>query len=101
MNKHERENTIKIQTNFASNGTPTDPLGHEVYITVKRPDGTDLVPKTLASRESTGVYYYTFNTTDDDLLGIYTCIWECVQPIGGPTAPPIVQRETFQLVSLY
>ena len=55
------------------NGTLTDPDNENVYLQVVNSDnGNVIVPSgTLATRESTGQYQYTFNSSQTSVQGNY------------------------------
>jgi len=59
------------------NGTLTDPDNENVYLQVVNSDnGNVIVPSgTLATRESTGQYQYTFNSSQTSVQGNYVAQW--------------------------
>lgn len=101
LEKYERGNTIKTEITFRSNNVLTDPSGNKAYVTVVRPDGTNLVNASGATRDSIGEYHYYFNTEPTDPLGIYIIQWSGYHSLGdGYGYKPIIQRDIIQLVDV-
>jgi hypothetical protein len=96
---YERGNTIYTEMEFKSDDVLIDPVNNEALVSIIKPDGSYLIEEGEAERESVGKYYYYFNTSSDDLLGLYIIHWYAQHSIGGSFGfKPIVQREVVSIV---
>ena len=99
VTKYERGNTIKTEIDFKSDGVLTDPSGSKAYVTIYKSDGTVLINRSGATRDSTGEYHYYFNTATTDPLGLYIVQWSGYHSLGEDYGyKPIVQRDVIQIV---
>jgi len=98
MDVFERGNTIKTDIDFKEDGVLTDPSGNTAFVTVYKSDGTTLINRSGATRESVGEYYYYFNTSSTDPLGIYVIQWSGYHSLLGYGYKPIIQRDLIQIV---
>jgi len=99
LTKYERGNTIKTEIDWKSSGVLTDTSGNKSFVDVLKPDGTYLVSGGAATRDDTGEYWYVFNTSYTDDLGIYRITWRGHTLIaGGYGYKPVSQKSQIQIV---
>jgi len=99
LTNYERGNCLKTEVEFKMSDTYTDPSGSKAFVDVIKPDATYLVSSGTGSRETTGKYYYYFETSSTDPLGIYVVVWKGMHNLGGGFGyKNIVQRRAINII---